>query len=134
MGISKAEDVLGPFGDGVATTTVLRYTLETASRADPIPPGWYGQFVRIRPLGGDLFFLFSKNPAAVAANAAAANDGGPSVSRAELVPAGERFDVQIPYANEGETIYFVRLGGTAATSVYFSKASGQPGSNVKVGV
>jgi hypothetical protein len=134
MGISKAEDVLAPFGDGVANTTVLRYTLETASRADPIPPGWYGQFVRIRPLGGALFFLFSKNPAAVVANAAAANDGGPSVSRGEIVPDGERFDVQIPYANEGEIVYFVRLGGTAATSVYFSKASGQPGSNVKVGV
>jgi hypothetical protein len=134
MGISKAEDVLAPFGDGVVNTTVLRYTLETASRADPIPPGWYGQFVRLRPVGGDLYFLFSKNSAAVATNAAAANDGGPSVSRAELVPSGERLEVQIPYANEGETIYFVRLGGTAATSVYFSKASGQPGSNIKVGV
>lgn len=134
MGISKAEDVLAPFGDGVIASTVLRYTLETASRADPIPPGWYGQFVRIRPLGGDLFFLFSKNSLAIATNGAAANDGGPSVSRAELVPAGERLEVQIPYANEGETLYFVRIGGTAATSVYFSKASGQPGSNIKVGV
>jgi hypothetical protein len=134
MSISKAEDILAPFGDGVANTTVLRYTLEVASRADPIPAGWYGQFVRLRPLGGDLYFLFSKNPAQAVTNAAAANDGGPSATRGELVPSGERLEVQIPYANEGETIYFVRLGGTAATSVYFSKASGQPGSNIKVGV
>lgn len=131
--IPKAEDILAPFGDGVANTTVLRYTLAAASRADPIPPGWYGQFVRLRPIGGDLFYFFSKNPAAVATNAAAADDGAPSVSRGELLPANEKADVQIPYANEGEAIYFVRIG-SAAGSVYFSKASGQPGSNTKVGV
>lgn len=134
MSVSKAEDVLAPFGDGVGNTTVLRYTLELASRADPIPVGWYGQFVRLRPLGGDCFFFFSKNSAAVATNAAAANDGGPSVSRAELVPAGEKGEFQIPTGDAGEIVYFVRIGGTAATSVYLSKASGQPGNNTKNGV
>jgi|SRR6478609_5586279 hypothetical protein len=134
MTISKAEDVLAPFADTGGNSTVLRYTLETVSRADPVPLAWCGQFVRIRPVGGDLYFLFSESSIATVSNAAAANDGGPSPTRGELVPSGERLEVQIPYLNEGETLYFVRLGGTAATSVYFSKASGQPGNNTKVGV
>jgi len=112
---TKAEDVLAPFGDGVGNTTVLRYTLGIASRADPIPIGWYGQFVRLRPLGGDCFFFFSKNPAAVATNAAATDDGGGSPGRGELVPANEKLDFQLPYADNGEIVYFVRLGGAAGS-------------------
>src|SRR3954466_14036868 len=133
MTLNKAEDVLAPFGDGVANTTVLRYTLEVASRADPILVGWYGQFVRLRALGGDAFFFFSKNPAAVAANPAAANDGGPGVTRGEYVPAGERVEVTVPYADSGDIVYLVRLGSAAGTSLYLAKASGQPGNNTKPG-
>lgn len=125
MSVTKAEDVLAASGDGTNNTTVLRYTLELASASNAIPQGWYGQFVRMRPVGGDMYYFFSKVSGATAANPAAAADGGAGATRAEYVPSGERYEVQVPYADGGDTIFFVRLGGTAATSVYMTKASGQ---------
>lgn len=126
---TKAEDVLAASGDGTNPTTVARYTLELASASNAVPIGWQGQWVRIRPVGGDMYYFFSKTAGATAANPAAAADGGFGATRGEYVPSGERIEVLVPYAKDGDAVYFVRLGGTASTSVYMTKASGLPLNN-----
>jgi hypothetical protein len=132
--MSKADDVKAAFSDGTNNSDVLRYTLETSTAVNAIPSGWKGQFVRMRPVGGDLYYLFSTLSTQTVTNGAAAADGGAAATRGEYVPSGECLEVQVPHARDGSEIYFARLGGTAATSVYMTKASGKPGNNTENGM
>lgn len=133
-GITKAEDVKAPFGDGVNNSDVLAFTLGVASATGVLPVGWYGQFVRIRPVGGNMWFLITTLSTATAANPSAAVDGGPAITRAEYVANGEVFQCALPTADGGGLLYIARIGDTASTTVYVAKASGTPGNNTKNGV
>ena len=132
--MSKAEDVKGAFSNGTDNSDVLRYTLETTTAVDLIPVGWQGQFVRMRPVGGDLYYLFSTLSTQTVTNDAAAAAGGAGATRGEYVPSGECLEVQVPHSRDGVRLYFARLGGTASTSVYMTKASGKPGNNTENGM
>lgn len=125
----KSDDVLAASGDGTNNTTVLRFTLELASAANIIPIAWCGQYVRVRPVGANAYYFFSKVSTATAANPAAAADGGAGPTRGEYLPDGECSDFLVPYANDGEPVYIVRLGSAAGASLYIAKASGQPLNN-----
>jgi hypothetical protein len=125
----KADDVLAASGDGTANTTVLRFTLELVSASNAVPIGWCGQYVRMRPVGAAAYYFFSKVPGTTVANPAAAADGGAGPTRGEYLADGECSDFLVPYANDGEAVYLVRLGSAGGASLYVAKASGQPLNN-----
>lgn len=134
MPMTKAEDVKGPFGDGVAATDVAKFTLTAGSLVGAIPNGWYGQFVRIRPVGANMWFYITTLSIAVVANPASDNAGALGPTRGEYLPNGEARDFALPTADGGVILYLARIGD-AVGDVYLSKGSGTPGNNsTKVGV
>src|SRR5678815_4393039 len=128
---AKAADVKAAFGDGTANTDSLFFTLTGATANAAIPVGWEGQFVRIRPIGADMWFFFSSSNAATAVIGVSAADGGAAATRGEFVPNGELFQCEVPYAREGAGVFFVRIGSGAGTGVVMTKASGMPGNNLE---
>ena len=125
---AKAADVKACFGDGTNNTDSAVYTLTTSSKTNALPIGWYGQFIRIRPVGGAIWFYFSKNASAtIAANPVPSDAGTQAATQGEYIPNGELFHCTVPYGDQ--PIYFVRIGDTASTAVYITKASGAPGRN-----
>lgn len=131
MSVTKAEDVALAFGDGTNPTSAAKFTLTTGSLVGILPVAWYGQFVRIRPVGGNMWFYITSNPAAVVANPASDNAGALGATRGEYVANGELFHGQIPYAADGTFLYIARIGD-AAGDVYVSKGSGTPGNNTDI--
>jgi hypothetical protein len=128
MSVTKAEDVKLPFGDGTNNTDVAKYTLTAGSLVGAVPVAWYGHFVRIRPVGGNMWFYITSSASAVVANLASDNTGALGPTRGEYVANGELFHGQIPYAPPGTTLYIARIGD-AVGDVYVTKASGTPGNN-----
>lgn len=128
MSATKDGDILAASGDGTANTTVGAYTLTAASQNNPIPQGWCGQFVRMRAVGGNMWYFFSKVAGNTVANLAAAADGAFGPTRGEYVPNGELINVLVPYSPDGIPVYFNRIGDAVGT-VYITKASGQPLNN-----
>lgn len=129
---SKAADVKAAFSDGTNNSDSLTFNLTTGSLNVALPDGWKGQFVRIRSIGADLTYLFSTSASATVTTSAGAADGAPSTTRGEFVPNGELFSAWVPYAPDGKSVYFVRIG-SAAGSVCVTKASGAPGNNTDPG-
>jgi hypothetical protein len=128
MSVTKAEDVKLPNGDGVNNTDVAKFTLTAASLVGVLPVAWYGHFVRIRPVGGNMWFYITSLSTAVVANPASDNLGALGATRGEYVANGELFHGQIPYSAPGVPLYIARIGD-AVGDVYVSKASGTPGNN-----
>ena len=128
MSVTKAEDVKLPWGDGTNNTDVAKFTLTTGSLVGVLPVAWCGHFVRIRPVGGNMWFYITSASGAVVANPAADASGALGATRGEYVANGELFHGQIPYAGDGVPFYIERIGD-AAGDVYVSKASGTPGNN-----
>lgn len=128
MSVTKAEDVKLPWGDGTNNTDVAKFTLTAASLVGPLPVAWYGHFVRVRPVGGNMWFFITSSSTATVANPAADASGALGATRGEYVANGELFHGQIPYAAPGTTLYIARIGD-ANGDVYVSKASGTPGNN-----
>lgn len=127
--MGKAEDVKAAFGDGVNNTDSDFFTLAAASKVGQVPDGWKGQFVRMTPIGANMWYFFSSNPAAAIAIGAASDGGTQSPTQGEYVANGTTIPVLVPYAAEGQHVYFVRIGDAAGTGVSVTKASGKPGEN-----
>lgn len=133
-GITKAEDVKAPSGDGVNATDVAKFTLTAGSLVGAIPNGWYGQFVRIRPVGANMWFYITTLSTAVVANPASDNAGALGPTRGSYLPNGEAREFALPMADGGTTLFLARIGD-AVGDVYIEKASGTPGNNsARVGV
>jgi hypothetical protein len=130
-----ANDVKGTFGNGVDNTDCAGYTVATGAgsgsgRVDPIPVGWYGQFVGLRSVGADSRYFFTKLPTATIDPAVAASaTGGQSPQRGALLPAGELVQVVVPVAGPTETVFLARASTGAPTSLEVVKYSGKPGIN-----
>lgn len=129
--MDRVNDVSGCFGDGTNNTTTIRYTAPAApGRADPIPAGWYGEFVRVLSKGADSSFFFSKSSsaacdptiAASATGAQAANQGEPALDGVEKT-------VLVPTAGPNETVYLVRASAGTVTYFALTKGSGKLGNN-----
>lgn len=130
--MSKASDVKAAFGDGTNNTDSLFFTLAATSKVVALPNGWKGQYVRITPIGADMYYFFSTSASAAVVIPAAADAGAPAATTGEYVAAGNTLPVQVPYSIDGTSIYFARIGsGTGSISV--TKASGKPGNNTEQG-
>jgi hypothetical protein len=128
VSVTKAEDVKLPFGDGTNNTDVAKFTLTAGSLVGALPTGWYDQFVRIRPVGANMWFYITTASGAVVANPASDNAGALGATRGEYVANGELFHGKLPDAAPGTTLYIARIGD-AVGDVYVSKASSTPGNN-----
>jgi len=131
MSVTKAEDVKLPFGDGTNQTDVAKFTLTAASLVGILPVGWYGQFVRIRPVGANMWFYITTASGAVVANPASDNAGALGPTRGEYVANGELFHGMLPTVPDGTFLYIARIGD-AVGDVYVSKASSTPGNNTDI--
>lgn len=133
--MDRVNDVKGAFGDGTNNTDCAAYTVATGAgsgggRVDPLPVGWYGEFVELISVGADSRYYFTKNAAAVIDPAVAATaTGGLSPQRGKLLVAGVAVQVLVPTAGPSETVYLVRASTGAPTALEVSKYSGKPGNN-----
>lgn len=124
---------------GVASTDVIMFTATTASKVNAMPAGWAGKFIRVQPIGTDLYYYFvvtnNVNGAAVAPASsialppAATDAGAQAATQGELIKSGVVLALQCPNASVNQTAWFCRWGVTAAQSVQITKASGKPGWN-----
>ena len=126
--MSKAEDRKAAYGNGTDVTDTLNFTLTSSSKTNVLPRGFYGQFVRMRPVGANMNYAFSHSATiAIAASPAATDAGASAATQGEYVPDGELVEVEIPYAGPAGLVYFSRFGSAASQSVQLTKASGKPG-------
>lgn len=121
---AKAANVKAPFSNGVDPSSTRRFT-SGASAADALPASWSGKYVRIKneDSANDARYFFSKNQAATVGNVAATADGAASPSLGEIIFARSTEHVRLPYANETETIYFVRAAVAGNPILTMTEAS-----------
>lgn len=133
--MDRVNDVKGTFGDGASNTDTASYTVAAGAgagtgRVDPIPAGWYGEFLGLRSVGGDSRYYFTKlSTATIDPAVAASATGGLSAQRGTLLPAGELVQVLCPTAGPTETVFLCRASVGAVTSLEVVKYSGKPGNN-----
>ena len=133
--MDRANDVKGCFGDGVNNTDTAGYTVATGAgsgsgRVDPVPVGWYGEFLGLRSVGADSRYFFTLlSTATIDPAVAASATGGLSPQRGALLPAGELVQVLCPVAGPGVTVFLARASTGAPTSLEVTKWSGKPGNN-----
>jgi len=129
--MSRAEDRKAAYGNGTDVTDVINFTVTNAgSKTNVLPRGFYGQFVRMRPVGANMNFAFSHSASlAVVASPAATDGGSTAATQGEFVPDGEMIEVEVPCAKPDQFVYFSRFG-SAAGSVQITKASGKPGGTI----
>jgi len=137
--MAKVDDVKGCYGDGTNNTDTALFTLTNASKNNVLPRGWCGQFVRIRPVGANAWYYFTKvktavgSAATIAASPAASDAGTQAATQGEYIPNGEVQHVFVPNVGEDESVFFVRIGDAATQGIYLTKASGVPGNNLESG-
>lgn len=133
--MDRANDVKACFGDGTNPTDTIAYTVATGAgagsgRVDPVPVGWYGEFVRIVSIGADSRYYFTKLiSATIDPGVAPSGIGSQSAQRGELLASGVGQHVLVPTAGPGETVFLARASAGAPTSLELTKASGKPGNN-----
>lgn len=136
--MSKPDEILAPSGDGTNATTVDVFTLTTTARNAPLPRGFYGNFVRIIPVGANMYWFLAKGTtggaaASAAVAAAASNTGSNSGSTGATVGSylanGAERQVLCPNANADETVYICWVGDGAGTFMQVEKSSGKPMTN-----
>lgn len=121
----KAPEFRTTESDGTALTNsnVALYTAATTDKCNAIPAEFHGKFVRVRPIGGNLWFVFTDKSTHVVDRAIAATDAG---ARAEgmggYLPNGEVAHVRVPTPPLGGNVYFSREAD-ASISVSIELAS-----------
>ncbi len=120
-------DIKAAFGDGTNVTDTVWFTADTTPRHVALPQYLVGQWVRIRPVGANLQYFFSSNPAAVIAAATPSATGATATTQGEPVPTNTVLPVQVPSIGNNGVIYFCWVCDAAGTGVCITKASGVPG-------
>lgn len=122
----KAPEFRVNANSGVANTvsSVILYTFAAAGRNDPIPEVFWGKYVRITAVGGDLHYLFTdkQGHAGVSAVIAATNAGAQDELLGGIVLSGTSHQCRIPTPPQGGAVYFSR-GGSASGSARIELAS-----------
>lgn len=125
---------------GVENTDVINFTATTTTKISSMPGGWSGEFVRIQPVGTDMYYFWVVTPAPAtgglvapanvcAAPPAATDAGAQAASQGELIKSGSILEIECPNCAPGGAVWFCRFGVTASQSVQITKASGRPGWN-----
>jgi len=122
----KAPEFRVKGGDGQPNTvsSVILYTFAVGGSCDPIPEAFWGKYVRITAVGGDLHFLFTDKSthAGVDATIAASNAGAQSELLGDIVVASTSHQCRIPTPPQGGLLYFSR-GGSATGSARIALSS-----------
>lgn len=120
---------------GVANTDVVMFTATNGSKVNAMPQGWAGEFVRIQPIGTDIYYFWVITPTTAApANTialppAGTDNGAFAANQGELVKSGAILEIEVPNCPQAGAVWFARWGVTAGQSVQITKASGRPGFN-----
>jgi hypothetical protein len=121
---------------GAANTDVIMFTATTASKVNALPQGFAGEFVRIQPIGTDMYYYFVVTPTTAApSNTIALPPAATDVGAQAGYPGRVRqvgfaiLEVMVPYCPIAGAVWFCRWGVTAAQSVQITKTSGAPGGN-----
>jgi hypothetical protein len=136
--MSKPEEILAPSGNGTDATTVVVFTLTTTARNAALPRGYYGNFIRVIPVGANMYWYLAKGTtggaaASAAVATAASNTGSASGATGATVGSylanGAERQVLCPNANADETVYICWVGDAAGTFMQVEKSSGKPMTN-----
>ncbi len=124
-----SHDVAANFGNNVDSSNVRNFTLGTAAELNAVPDEWQGRFVRLKPNGSTLYYIFtSASGMTPTLPAAATAAGAGAVGQCEGPYAdGSVVTVRVPKAASGSSIYFGRIGGTNTQSVQMILADGTYG-------
>lgn len=113
-------------GDGSATSNtfgVLKIAATTThSASGALPSIWRGQFIKVRPVGGNLHLACSKSNSAEVDRSVAANTAGATAKVGEYIPDGEVQHFALPDWPQQESLYLI-MEADANTTVYVSLAS-----------
>jgi len=122
----KAPEFRVTGGDGQPNTvsSVILFTFANAGRNDVIPEKYWGKYVRITAVGGDLHYLFTDKAAhaGVDYTQAASNGGTENELLGGIVLQNTSHQCRVPTPPQGGKVYFSR-GGTASGSARIELAS-----------
>jgi hypothetical protein len=113
----QAANIRAPFGDGVNSTNVRRFTVDNASKSNALPAGWAGKYIYIHNETADVavdFFFSTSASATIAAAPAATDAGAGSATQGGTVRGGAERHVRVPSCPDGVPMYFLRICGSTA--------------------
>lgn len=137
---SKAAESLAPTGNGTDVTTVIMFTLDATARSVALPASFWGQYIRVMPVGAAVRWFLSNNKAAAIDNtvAVAGVGGTQNAKLGSYIADGTERERLCPYpptTNSGATvsganvdgnIYLCWQGSGAGTFLQVEKGSGKP--------
>ncbi len=124
---NKAAELTAPGGDGTNNTSVISFTLDATARNVAMPRDFYGQYVRMIPVGANLYWYFStSSSASVDRTVAASASGARAANLGSYIASGTERQPICPAANPGTTVYLVWQGDAAGTFLQIEKSSGRP--------
>lgn len=138
---TKAMDSIAPVGDGTNPTTVGVGTLDATARLWPMPPGYGGNWLRVKPVGAAVRWVVTVVKQGVSAptaaqmidntTAVAAEPPAFGAKIGEHVADGVEVERELPTVQPGETLYFAWQGLALGTFLQVEKGSGMPGTNLR---
>lgn len=133
---AKAMDSIAPSGNGTDNTLTGVATLDTTQRNAPLPRGFNGNYIRVKPVGAAVRWLLAvvaQGVAEPAANTmidnATATAADPPTFGAKIgshVADGVEVERECPYVPEGSVLYIAWQGLGAGTFLQIEKGSGKP--------
>ncbi len=134
---AKAMDSIALVGDGTNNTPTATGEISTTARISVLPPGFHGNWLRVRAVGAALRWVVRVVAQGVAAPAASdlidntqATAGTTLAFNTKIgsyVADGEEIERELPTVPPGSTLYFAWQGLGAGTFIQIEKGSGMPG-------
>ena len=111
--------------DGSANTVsnVMYFTCVATAKCNEVPEIFHGKYVRLTPLGANMWFAFTDKATHTIDRTIAATDAGAQAEGlGDYVANGEHEHVFCPTPPPGGKVYFSRQGDAAGT-VYMREAA-----------
>ena len=116
----KADQVSPPYAGGTdSVSNVVLYSTTTGHNSDLLPAGFAGKYVRITPVGGNLYYHFAPVAVEVDRTVSATTTGATSAKLGDYLANGMSDHVLLPNLS---AVYFNREAD-ATTSVFIRVAS-----------
>lgn len=117
-GERKAATVIAPATDATAFRTIILFDLGTSHDSDALPDAWRGKYVRITPLGGNVWYNVDTAAQEIDRSVAGSDGQTANAKVGAYLANGSSEDVMLPNIEPNtETMYFNREGDTASTKV-----------------
>lgn len=136
--MSRPEEILAPSGNGTDATTPIVFTLTTTARNAVLPRGLYGNWIRVIPVGANMYWYLAKGTTGGAASTAAvataasttgSATGATGATVGSYLANGVERQILCLNANADESVYLCWVGDGAGTFLQVEKASGKPMTN-----